>query len=459
MRAVSDSRRRCRKLGHFAGLFVGLLLIVLWLVAAHRDLGLINRDWVAFDRAGWRGLGGDWVAAYRESADERWPYLYPPLSLPISLPLGLLPYEQSYWVCFIAVLIGLWWSCRRLHEVVGDQAGRYLVFCSALLIAPTTLQVLITGQWSWLYLMALAALAASPVLGQSAAAPASPPLLAAPPVPSAAGRASFLQRRLWEDATPSTPLTRRAPYCLVLLALKPNLAVFAVLFLVILGQWQMLRRWLVALATVVGLTAPFAWAAWVEFVRAVAGVAQRQESGNAPVDKQATLLAFLRVLSGDLAGSTMVWAVWLVVVVPMLVLAAMACRRVMGQDRYRLRLVGLLALVMVAANPRLYFYDALVLALPAAAWYLDRDSYDRSSGRRMGGLCLAGIVVSSFVFFPIPAAVTAIGLFATLWSVVESVDLLRVASGSASASPAGPRRSLATPVPIGTANADQAATV
>ena len=47
-----------------------------------------------------------------------------------------------------------------------------------------------------------------------------------------------------------------------------------------------------------------------------------------------------------------------------------------------LRVVGLGALLCVAANPRLYFYDALVLVVPAARWYLDRTTYMSRAMRR-----------------------------------------------------------------------------
>lgn len=421
-----------------AGLFVGLLLVLLWLMAAHRNPGLLNRDWVAFDRAGWRALGGDWAAAYQQSAEERWPYLYPPLSIPISLPLGLLPYQQSYWLCLVAGLSGMWWSCRRLREILGDQGGRYLIFCSVLLLAPTTVQVLVTGQWSWMYLMALTALAVTPGQVLPRGSQAEPPLLAAAPglgpvEPNSVQApvvqpTSLLRRRLWEEATPVPAVNRRAAYCLVLLAFKPNLAIFAVVFLIVVQQWQMLRRWMVALTVTVALTGPFAWRAWLDFLRAVLGVAQRQESGQAPVDKQTTLLAFSRVLSGDLSGTAVVWALWLGMVIPVLVLAAMAWRKLARTDRYRLRLVGVLALVMVAANPRLYFYDALILTLPAAAWYLDRDSYGRARWRRIGGACLAGIVVASGCFFAVPAIGTGIGLLAAVWAIAESFDLIGISS-------------------------------
>ncbi|MFN0027238.1 MAG: glycosyltransferase family 87 protein [Acidimicrobiales bacterium] len=421
-----------RTVGHLLALFAGLGILALWLMAAYKNLALLDRDWVAFDRAGWRALSGDWSGVYRESGSERWPYLYPPFALPLSMPLGMLPYQASYWLTVAMTLFALRWSCRRLRELTGSQQGRYLVYCGMLVFAPTTLQVLVTGQYSALYLVALCAMATAD--GSRWPSRPAPPLLATAPQladpahGSAGSPTGVLQRKLTADPALLSPSVRRASYCLVLLALKPNLAVFAALFLMLSGQWQLLRRWVVSGLVVVAVTAPFAWAAWMDFVRAVGGVAQRQESGKAPVDKQATLLAFLRILNGEQSGSTAIWALWLVLVLPLLILFGITCYRVGSHQRYRLRLVGVTALVMVAANPRLYFYDALVLAVPAAAWYLDRASYARPRWRRCGGAALAGVVVVSGVFFWFPAVATSIGGLTALWAIVECLDLLRGAA-------------------------------
>ena len=274
------------------------------------------------------------------------------------------------------------------------------MFCAALLAAPTTTQVIVTGQYSWLYLLSLAALAAYGGGG-------------------AHGEV---------EPSPSDP--RRAGVWLVLLALKPNLAIFVALFLVVRGQWRLLRRWFSAVVVLVVVTAPFSLGAWSAFVDAVAAVAQRQEAGQAPVDKQVTLLAFLRVLSGNLSASTWVWLLWGCLVTPLVALACVVWYRHRDPGpagtlrRGILRQVGLLALVMVAVNPRLYFYDGLVVAVAAAGWYLDRDSYVSRAWRRVGGVCLLATVVVSAVFFYRPGIGTAFGGFAAEWAIADSADLL-----------------------------------
>jgi hypothetical protein len=94
-----------------------------------------------------------------------------------------------------------------------------------------------------------------------------------------------------------------------------------------------------------------------------------------------------------------------------------------GRHVPALRLFGSAALAVVAVSPRLYFYDALVLAVPAAAWYLCRDGYASRWVRRLQGGCLAGVTTAGVLFFPWPVAVTAVGPLAAAWAVLEAVDL------------------------------------
>lgn len=372
-----------RRLGHLVGLGLFLLLLGLWLANTAGRPDLLNRDWVAFDNAGWRALGGNWASVYTSSADERWAYLYPPYVLVLSLPLGLVPFWPSYVLSVAMGLAGVVWSCRRLRDIVGFAEGRLLVFASALLCAPTTLQVFITGQYSWLYLMGLAGLAA-----------------------------------YWHQGD-----DRRAGLSLALLAVKPNVALLVLPLLVLRRRWATLRAAALAFAVSVAVTLPLTLFAWGRFLDAVRGVAERQETGEAPIEKQVTLLSFFRVVSGDLSGSVAIWLLWFVVAAALGALVAWTWWRA-GADTPPLRLVGLAALAIVALSPRLYFYDALVLAVPAASWYLGRDGYRRRWTRRVQGGCLAAIVVITFVFFPVPSVGTVVGPLAALWLLGEALDIL-----------------------------------
>jgi hypothetical protein len=376
------------------GLALFLSLLALWLYGASVRPDLIWRDWVSFDQAGWRALGGDWSSVYVASASEQFPYLYPPFAIVAALPLGLLPFWPSYVLTVAALLAGIGWSCRRLGEVLGRDDGRWSVFCAALLCAPTTLQVIITGQYSWIYLMSLCGLAAG------------------------------LHHR--DD--------RCAGRSLALLCLKPNLALVVVPLLVIRRRWAVLRQAGRTTFLVVAATLPFTLLAWGDFLNAVRGVAERQELGDAPIEKQVTLLAFLRVVTGRFDGSSAIWLVWFVLAGTGALLVAWTWWRA-GPEISALRLTGLAALAMVALSPRLYFYDALVLAVPAAVWYLDRDRFECRWIRRLEGACIAAIVVATFVFFPHPAVVTAVGPLALAWMALEVLDVRAAARPAALPTP------------------------
>jgi hypothetical protein len=265
----------------------------------------------------------------------------------------------------------------------GPDAGRFAVFCSAVLCAPTTLQVIITGQYSWLYLMALSGLAAYGSRGDD----------------------------------------RRAGRSLALLALKPNLALVVLPLLVLRRRWSTLRAAAYNVFVVVVVTAPFSVFAWEQFLVAARGVAQRQGQGDAPIDKQTTVLAFLHVVTGRMDGSVLVWVVWLAVVAAVGALVVWAWR-VAGPETSELRLVGMAALSIVSLSPRLYFYDGLVVVVAAAHWYLCRSRYHSRLIRRTEGACMALIVVVTFLFFPWPGVATLFGPLAALWLALEAADIL-----------------------------------
>ena len=414
---TSSPALRRRRIGHLVGLGLFLTVLVLWLISAFGRPELLDRDWVAFDNAGWRALSGNWSSVYTASADEKWAYLYPPFAVPLAVPLGLLPYFASYALVVAMGLGGLMWSCRRLGTIADAGDGRFLVFCSALLCAPTTLQVLITGQYSWLYLVALV------------------------------GAASY-----WEQGD-----DRRAGWCLALLAVKPNLAVLILPLLAVRRCRGLARHAGSAVLAAVVVTLPVSIEAWPRFVDAVRTVATVQEQGNAPMEKQITLLSFLRVVAGNFDGSAVTWVLWCVLGVALAAVTLHAWRRA-DDATPALRLVGMAALAMVALSPRLYFYDGLIVAAPAASWYLRRDGYTLRPVRRLEGLCLLGIGVVTALFFPWPAVSTAFGPLAGTWLALEAADVLAGVRARSRSGPAEAPLSDATtvgsavrdsPVPVG----------
>jgi hypothetical protein len=373
-----------RRWGHLLGMALFLLMFGLWVVATFRQAGLLDRDWIAFDDAGWRAIGGNWSSIYAGSADAKWPYLYPPFTIYLSLPLGLLPFLPSYLAAIAMTLAALLWAARRIMRACVGERDRQLVFLSTMLCAPTVAQVIVTGQYSWIYLASLAGVAAA-----------------------------------WQRGS-----EERGGLFLAGLLVKPNVAVVFLPLLVAQRRWRALRAMAVGGALLVVVTLPFGLAPWTGFVAALRRVAEQQQGGKAPIDKQATLLAFLQVVSGQRSTGPLVWLAWMAIS-SVLALAALGAWRVSRAHPSMLRVVGMGALLCVAANPRLYFYDALVVVVPAAGWYLDRSTYTARPLRRLGGLCLAAVTAGSVVFFSTPAVGTLIGPACALWLLCEAADVRR----------------------------------
>jgi hypothetical protein len=411
---VSAAVRLRRRWGHLLGLALFLLMFSLWIGSACTVAGILNRDWVAFDDAGWRALGGHWAEVYDGSADARWPYLYPPFTIWLSLPLGLLPFVPSYLAAVGMIVLALIWSARRILRACVGERDRQLVFVSALLCAPTVAQVIITGQYSWIYLVSLAGVAAA-----------------------------------WQRGD-----EERGGYFLAALLVKPNIAIVFLPLLVVQRRWRALRSMVIGGVALVLVTLPFGIAPWTGFLAALRRVASQQQGGDAPIEKQSTVLSFLQVITGAKTTGVLLWLAWMTISV-LLAATAMRAWRHCRTHPSMLRVVGLGALLCVAANPRLYFYDALVLVVPAAGWYLDRSTYRSSAPRRIGGLCIATILVSAGVFFGLPAVGTLIGPAALLWLLCEAADVRRWARVPArsveAAEPTGP----AAPAPELAAQSDE----
>lgn len=385
---------RRRKLAHLVLLGLFVVLLALWLTTGYRVPGAIDKDWVSFDTAGWRALSLDWRSVYTDSAGTRWPYLYPPFTIFLTMPLGMLPYYPSYLVAVGSALVAILWSLGRLLDGVGSGDGRRALFVSAALLSPTAVQTLVTGQYSWIYLAAVSG--------------------------------AYACWRSGDD--------RRAGYALALLLVKPNIAIFFLPFLVARRCGRTLRGAGWAAVVLLACSLPFGVGPWVAFIDNVRGVAARQQAGDAPIAKQVTAQSFVRVLLGPGAWSTTVsWVVWGAVTVG---LGAVCWRLWRRPGRMPLlRLVGTACLLAVAANPRLYFYDALLLLVPAAGWYLEAGSYASAARRRSIGVALAAMVAATIGFFWFPAAGTAVGPCCVLWLLVESSDAAAERAGKQVAAP------------------------
>jgi hypothetical protein len=213
------------------------------------------------------------------------------------------------------------------------------------------------------------------------------------------------------------------------LLLKPNLAIFFVAYLL----WRRARRAIVGFVTggviLVASTAPFGIGPWRGFADALRWVAHN-EGHTTVANAQVTLLSLLRALLHHGTTGTAATVLWLTASLLLLAVVASLWRRGPAMTAaVPLRWWGTIVLLAVALNVRLYFYDALILVVPAAGWYLERASY--SSRRRWwaSGMAVAGSFVALYpVMVDRPTGV-AVGGFATLWLLTEAVDLRRAKAG------------------------------
>jgi hypothetical protein len=145
---------------------------------------------------------------------------------------------------------------------------------------------------------------------------------------------------------------------------------------------------------------------------------------------QVTLLSLWRTLVSAGTASGASTALWLGSSAVVLAVVAAAWRRLPAVAATApLRWWGTVVLLAVALNVRLYFYDALLLVVPAAGWYLERDRY--ASRRRWWacGAMLGGAFLALYpVMVDVPGGVLVGGLTA-VWAMLEAVDLARLGRG------------------------------
>jgi hypothetical protein len=92
-------------------------------------------------------------------------------------------------------------------------------------------------------------------------------------------------------------------------------------------------------------------------------------------------------------------------------------------------------LLVVSANPYAFFYDALVLAIPATVWWAERESWSRKPWLIVGAL-IALIwcseqwlyswgVLAGIAGVPWRPPVSLVGLAASIWLVLAAREAIR----------------------------------
>ena len=390
-----------------SGLFA--VFLALWFVSARSAPQLLERDWVAFDRAASRVVQGRFAEAYRASADEQFPFLYPPYALWITGPLALLGRIGSYLLVAatgLGAMAGARWGLGRLLPEARPAISAVLAVA---LVSGSFLLVVITGQNTAVYVAAI-------LIG--------------------------MERRSRAGVSGS----RAAGAAWAVLLVKPNIAALFVLYLAARRERRSLEGFGAATALALASTIPMGWAAWQGFFDGLA-IVGRIVSVTQNWYGQVTVLAAFRVTLDPLGAGWAARPLWLLACGPLGVYALRSWWRVRPPDALgELRLVGTVCLLAVAANPRLYFYDALLLMIPAAAWHLARGCPAQGPGtRRVVGACVVVAFAAGFAEFAALPISPVIGVAALVWAAAELRSLNRIGFGAPPAAPSVSAGAISSP--------------
>ena len=177
---------------------------------------------------------------------------------------------------------------------------------------------------------------------------------------------------------------------LSLLWLKPNIAVAVPVVLVWSRSWRTLLGMAAGTAGLVLASVPLGLERWGEFVAAADRMAQLQEQGFVPVDKMVTALSSIQTLFGLEAAVGVSTTIWLLIASVLGVMVLLTWSKGRPSDD-PLRAFGALALFVVAANPRLYFYDGVLVGLGMLGVWASAGLHNRYSERRI--LSIIGVLV------------------------------------------------------------------
>jgi len=381
--APVPSTSRAEKFLPLAGIGVFLTVMYLWIasVCSAPD-SLLGHDWVMFYRVGEAVRAGQWDTIYAPSTD--FPFVYPPYAIYLFAPLGWLTPTWAYVVCvaiaYLEFVLSIW-ILSRLMPARRQQL--FLVTSLALASAPW-LGLTITGHLSVLYLLSILA--------------------------------GWLA---WRNQKPLL-----AGLAFSVLLVKPNLGIpFALLFLA-KRQGRLLGAMLMGAGVLVAVTAPLGLNAWQAWWDASRNFAHLYDIGTCSMTKQLTLFSLWQLLLVYRVPALVVKLTWALTVAPLFLGLVLVWRGPLTAAKLT-RLSGVSVLFLVAANPYLYFYDGLLLVIPAALWYLRGNEYSSRQRHRLCGVFLTLIYLWGYcLFIPgVPLPLSLIGLLSAAWCGVEIWDL------------------------------------
>lgn len=374
-----------RWIRRIALVIAGVLVFMLIAWVLDDPVENLSTDWTAFDNAADRVLAGEDVYRPYDATSEPLPYLYPPFALWLALPLGIFGFTASF--VFSALLsagclvFGLVWMSRA--ETGTADRSRIAERTTALIVglgSGAAITSTLIGQYSGVYALAI----------------------------GGAARAYSTDRRTL------------AGVFLALLWLKPNLAIAVPVVVVWSRSWVVLRGFAIASAGIFVSSVPFGLDQWNGFSSNVQMMAELQETGVVPFRKMVTILGSAQTLLDVNTTEPGLIVFWLGST-GLLGIAVLQLWRREALEESPMRAFGALALFVVAANPRLYFYDATLVVVGSLGIWLSSTRFGGATARRF----LAVLMFASWISLwggVFVALNTLVGPLAGLTLVVVSLD-------------------------------------
>jgi hypothetical protein len=322
----------------FPFLAVHGLFPLVWLTILAQD-GPRENDWRHFQIVAEQFVSGNWTHLYIEGPDPPHPgyfWRYPPYALYLVAPLAWMTRAWAYGVLATLGVAALVASIVMLARLAPPR-GMAAEWTLAVALSAPALGTLMTGQISAFLLLCVVIAAV-----------------------------------LW-----SRKQLTGACAVLGLLAFKPNIGIFFGYYLLVRREWRGLAAMLGVVAALCLLTLPLGFDVWADFVQV--SVSNVDTTLHYDAYKLITLKGFLGTVLGQGPATVAAWGVTAIV---LLIVAAWAWTTPAPAVRH----LGLVVLLAIAANPYGFFYDALLLAVPAAAWWSERDGWRRGPWLTVGVL-------------------------------------------------------------------------
>ena len=296
-------------------------------------------DWHHLKTVADHFVAGDWSRLYavgEQALDPRYFWRYPPFALYLVAPLAWLSELWAYWVLVGLEVLAVAASLQLLQRLAPFREMRSEWILAVILSAPM-LVLVVTGQSSGLIMLCIV------------------------------GAASLWARG---QVTPACAV-------LGLLAIKPNWGIVFGLLALTRREWKGAAAMAGVAILLCALSLPLGLQLWADFLGISVG--HSLALAGYETHKLITLRGFLE---GTLGRGDLTLLLWVISAIA-LVIAAVLAWRTPGPA---LRHISIGVLLAVAANPYGFTYDAVVLAIPATAWWAERERWTRVPWLIVGAL-------------------------------------------------------------------------